>query len=137
VVSFPHVSLPKSCTHLSPPPSPDHLILLDLITRKIVGEQYRSRSSSLWSFLHSPVTTSFVGPNFLLSYIIKQYLYRYECFCDVISLNVSNLISSFYFYFIFLPTPPHVPYGPRGLPSRLWPKCNRLLRLGRPWDAVT
>jgi hypothetical protein len=23
-----------------------------------------------------------------------------------------------------LPTPPHVPYGLRGLPSRLWPKCN-------------
>jgi hypothetical protein len=29
--------------------------------------------------------------------------------------------------------PPHVPYGLRSLPSRLWPKCNRLLRLGRPW----
>jgi hypothetical protein len=29
--------------------------------------------------------------------------------------------------------PPHVPYGLRCLPSRLWPKCNRLLRLGRPW----
>jgi hypothetical protein len=28
--------------------------------------------------------------------------------------------------------PPHVPYGLRGLPSRLWPKCNRLLRLGLP-----
>jgi hypothetical protein len=23
-----------------------------------------------------------------------------------------------------LPVPPHVPYGLRGLPSRLWPKCN-------------
>jgi hypothetical protein len=34
------------------------------------------------------------------------------------------------------PMPPHVPYGLRGLPSRLWPKCNRLLRLGRPWGAV-
>jgi hypothetical protein len=32
--------------------------------------------------------------------------------------------------------PPHVPYGLRGLPSRLWSKCNRLLRLGRPWGAV-
>jgi hypothetical protein len=31
-----------------------------------------------------------------------------------------------------LPMPPHVPYGLRGLPSRLWPKCNRLLRLARP-----
>jgi hypothetical protein len=33
--------------------------------------------------------------------------------------------------------PPHVPYVLRGLPSRLWPKCNRLLRLGCPWGAVT
>jgi hypothetical protein len=37
----------------------------------------------------------------------------------------------------FLPTPPHVPYGLRGLPSRLWLKCNWLLRLGRPSGAVT
>jgi hypothetical protein len=28
-------------------------------------------------------------------------------------------------------------YGLRGPPSRLWPKCNRLLRLGRPQGAVT
>jgi hypothetical protein len=33
--------------------------------------------------------------------------------------------------------PPHVPYGLRGFPSRLWPKCNRLLRVGSPWGAVT
>jgi hypothetical protein len=32
----------------------------------------------------------------------------------------------------FFTMPPHVPYGLRGLPSRLWPKCNRLLWLGRP-----
>jgi hypothetical protein len=35
------------------------------------------------------------------------------------------------------PMPPHVPYGLRGLPSRLWPECNRLLRLGHPLGAVT
>jgi hypothetical protein len=34
-------------------------------------------------------------------------------------------------------SPPHVPYRLRGLPSRLWPKCNWLLGLGRPWGAVT
>jgi hypothetical protein len=33
-------------------------------------------------------------------------------------------------------TPPHIPYGLCGLPSRLWSKCNRLLKLGRPWGAV-
>ena len=38
-------------------------ILLDFITRTILGEEYRSFSSSLCSFLHSPVTSSLLGPN--------------------------------------------------------------------------
>ena len=33
--------------------------------------------------------------------------------------------------------PPHVHTNFRGPPSWLWRKCNRLLRLGRPWGAVT
>jgi hypothetical protein len=37
----------------------------------------------------------------------------------------------------FPPSATNVPYGFRGHPSRLWPKCNWLLRLGRPWGAVT
>jgi hypothetical protein len=37
---------------------PAHLILLHFITRTIFGEQYRSLSSSLCSFLHFPVTLS-------------------------------------------------------------------------------
>ena len=37
---------------------PAHLILLDLITRKILGEECKSLSSSLCSFLHSPVSSS-------------------------------------------------------------------------------
>jgi hypothetical protein len=38
---------------------------------------------------------------------------------------------------IVSPTPKQVQYGLRGLPSRLWRKCNRLLRLGRPSGVVT
>ena len=37
---------------------PAHLILLDLITRKLLGEPYWSLSSSLYRCLHSPVTAS-------------------------------------------------------------------------------
>jgi len=43
---------------------PAHLILLDFITRTILGEQYRSLSSSLCSFLHSPVTSSLLDPKY-------------------------------------------------------------------------
>jgi len=41
---------------------PAHLIL-DFITRTVLGEEYRSLSSSLCSFLHSPVTSFLLGPN--------------------------------------------------------------------------
>jgi hypothetical protein len=46
---------------------PAHLIFLDLINRIILGEDYRSQSSSLCSLLHSPVTSSRLGPNIFLS----------------------------------------------------------------------
>ena len=46
---------------------PAHLILLHFITRTILGEQYKSFSSSLCILLHSPVTSSLLSPNILLN----------------------------------------------------------------------
>ena len=40
------------------PHCPANLILLNFITRTRLGEEYRSLSSSLCSFLHSPITSS-------------------------------------------------------------------------------
>jgi len=48
---------------------PVQLILIDLITRKILGEEYR-----LCSFPNSPVTSSLLGPNILLSTLFSNTL---------------------------------------------------------------
>ena len=66
---------------------PAHFILLDFITRTILGEECRSLSSSLCSFLHSPVTSSLLGPNILLNTLFSNTLSLRS------SLNVSHQIS--------------------------------------------
>jgi len=57
---------------------PAYLILLDFITRKILGEQHRSLSSSLCSFLHTPVTSSLLDPNILFNTLFSNTLKNLE-----------------------------------------------------------
>jgi hypothetical protein len=74
------------CTPLSSPicaTCPAHLIRLDFTTRTILCKEYRSFSSSLCSFLYSPVNSSFLGPNTLLNTL----------FSNTLSLHSSLIVS--------------------------------------------
>ena len=66
---------------------PAHLILLHFVTGTILGEVYRSLSSSLCSFLHTPVTSPLLGPNIPLNTPFSNTL----SLCS--SLNVSDQVS--------------------------------------------
>ena len=66
---------------------PAHLILLDLISRTILGEEYRPLSSSLCSFLHSSATASLLGSYVLFSTIFSN------TFSLRSSLNLSDQVS--------------------------------------------
>jgi hypothetical protein len=83
-----HISLPKDPYYLaSTPGSPHwslflsfphqnhgHHILVDFVTRTMLGEQYTSLRSSLCIFFLYPVTSSFLGPNILLNTISLVFL---------------------------------------------------------------
>jgi hypothetical protein len=53
---------------------PTHLILLDFFVRITFCEQYKSLSSSLYSFLHFHVYLSLLGPNTLLNTLLTNTL---------------------------------------------------------------
>ena len=82
-------SFPTKTLYLSPMrvTCPAHLVLQDFIARTILGEEYRSLSSSLCNFLLSPVTPSLLGPNILLNTLFSNTL----SLCS--SLNVSDQVS--------------------------------------------
>ena len=86
---FPHRN-PICTSHL--PPFVLHVptvsFIFDLITRIIFGEQYRSLSSSLCSFLQSHLTSSLLGPNFLISNLFSSTFGLSTCFS--ISGHVSH-----------------------------------------------
>ena len=90
VVFFPRFSPPKPYICLSSPiraAYPAYLILLNFITQTILGEEFRSLNSSLCSFLNSPVTSSLLGPNILLSALFSNTLSLHS------SLIVSDQVS--------------------------------------------
>jgi hypothetical protein len=69
---------------------PAHLILLYFITQTILGEVYKSLSSSLYNFLHSLITLFLLGPNLLLKPLFSKTLSVHY------SLNVSDQVSQLY-----------------------------------------
>jgi hypothetical protein len=58
-----------------------------LITRTLLADQYRSLSFLLCSSIHSPVTSSLLGPNILLGTLYTNTL----SLCS--SLNVNDQVS--------------------------------------------
>jgi len=84
---FPHQNLYTPLLSPIRATCPAHLILLDFITWKILGELYTSLVFSLRSLLHSRVTSCFLGPYILLSTLFSNTL----SLCS--SLNVSDQVS--------------------------------------------
>jgi hypothetical protein len=93
---------------LIPATCPAHLIVLHLITRTILCEQYRSLSYSLCSFLHSPITSSLTGPNIPLNNILKHPKPTFLLQCEWPSFtpiqNNSKIIVMYTLTFKFLGT---------------------------------
>ena len=85
---------------------PSLLIPLDFITRRLFDKGYRSLSSLLCSLLHSPVTSSLLGPNIFLSTLFSNTL----SLCSSFSVSdqashpykTTGKITLFVLIFIFL-----------------------------------
>ena len=75
-------------TSLLSPQCPIHLFLLDLVTWTLLGGHCRIFSSTLWSFLYSPFTSSLLGPQNILLYTLFSNTPSLR-----FSLNVSYQVS--------------------------------------------
>ena len=71
-LTFPHQNPISPSTLIIRPTCPAHLILLDFITRTILGEKYGSLSSSLFSSFHSRYLVP-LGPKYYPQHPILQH----------------------------------------------------------------
>ena len=86
-VRFPHQDLIRPLSSTIRATYSAHLILLNFIIRTLLGEDYRSFSSSLCNLLHSFITSSLLDPNILLNTVFSNALGFLS------SLNVSDQVS--------------------------------------------
>jgi hypothetical protein len=111
----------------------------------IVTDDPESPKTLKWPSITHEEMRKFLGLLLLMGQVWKENIRDYWSTDSTISTPIfPHTMSRSHFesigqpgFFFFNPVPPNVYLGFRGPPSRLWPKCNRLLRLGRPWGAVT
>jgi len=93
---FPHQNSVDASPLLIRATCPTHLIVLDFITRTILGDQCRSLSSSWCSFPHSLGTSSLLGPSILLKHpqpssslnVSDQDSHPHTTTCNIIVLYI-------------------------------------------------
>ena len=79
---------------------PAHLILFNFTTRTILGEEYKSFSSSLCNLLHSPVTSSLLGVLSLSEDInIYEFCCLYGSFAYIFAYSFCSTFLSLYIRF--------------------------------------
>jgi len=84
---FPYQNPVNASTLSHTPYMPRQSLSSHFITRTLLGQEYTSLSSSLCSFLHSPVTSSLLGSNILLNTLFSNTLSLRS------SLKVSDQVS--------------------------------------------